>query len=164
MPSGFAFTMSRLLEYSNKEETMDRRFSITGFMALVVLLVSGCAEMPSIGGSDALMKMLTSKLGVTETQAKGGVGSELTLAKEKLPSADVNALAKTIPGSDTYMKAAKDLGAVNGLVGDKAGLESAFQRLGMKSGMVDKFSGLLSDFVGKMGGEPVKNALAAVLK
>ena len=29
---------------------------------------------------------------------------------------------------------------------------------------VDKFSGLLSDFAGKMGGESVKNALAAVLK
>jgi hypothetical protein len=155
--------MSRLLKYS-KEGAMHYRLSIISVMASVVFLMSGCADMPSMGGSDVLMKMLTSKLGVTETQAKGGVGSELTLAKEKLPSADFNALTKTIPGSDTYMKAAKDLGAVTGPVGDKAGLESAFQRLGMNSGMVDKFSGLLSDFVGKMGGEPVKNALAAVLK
>ena len=112
-----------------------------------------------MGGSDALMKMITSQLGVTKNQAMGGVGSELTLAKEKLPSTDFNALSKAIPGSDTYMKAAKDLGAVTGPVGDKAGLQSAFQRLGMQSGMVDKFSGLLSDFAGKMGGDPVKNAL-----
>jgi hypothetical protein len=62
------------------------------------------------------------------------------------------------------MKAAKDSGAVTGPVGDKAGLHSAFQRLGMQPGMVDTFSGVLSDFAGKMGGEPVKDALAAVLK
>ncbi len=123
-----------------------------------------CAQMQSMGGSDALMKLLTSQLGVTQNQAKGGVGSELTLAKEKLPSGDFNALAKAIPGSDSYMKAAKDLGAVTGPIGDKAGLQSAFQRLGMNSGMVDKFSGVLTDFVGKMGGDPVKSALAAVLK
>ncbi|HJR76285.1 MAG TPA: DUF2780 domain-containing protein [Nitrospiraceae bacterium] len=133
-------------------------------IVVVAFLFSGCAEMQSMGGSDALMKLLTNQLGVTENQAKGGVGSELTLAKEKLASGDFNALAKAIPGTDSYMKAAKDLGAVTGPVGDKAGLQSAFQRLGMQPGMVDKFSGVLSDFAGKMGGEPVKNALAAVLK
>jgi hypothetical protein len=133
-------------------------------IALASFFFFGCAEMQSMGGSDALMKLVTSQLGVTQNQAMGGVGSELTLAKEKLPSGDFNALAKAIPGTDSYMKAAKDLGAVTGPVGDKAGLQSAFQRLGMNSGMVDKFSGLLSDFAGKMGGDPVKNALAAVLK
>jgi hypothetical protein len=30
--------------------------------------------------------------------------------------------------------------------------------------MVGKFSGLLADYAGKVGGEPVKNALAARLK
>ena len=136
----------------------------TAAMVLASFFFFGCAQMQSMGGSDALMKLVTSQLGVTQNQAMGGVGSELTLAKEKLPSGDFNALAKAIPGSDSYMKAAKDLGAVTGPVGDKAGLQSAFQRLGMNSGMVDKFSGLLSDFAGKMGGDPVKSALAAVLK
>lgn len=138
--------------------------SMRAAVVLVTCLVSGCAELQSMGGSDALMKLVTSQLGVTQNQAMGGVGSELTLAKEKLPSEDFSALAKAVPGADSYMKAAKDLGAVTGPVGDKAGLLAAFQRLGMESAMVDKFSGLLSDFVGKMGGEPVKNALAAVLK
>ena len=143
---------------------MLNKLSMTPAVVLVAFLVSGCAEMQSMGGSDALMKMITSQLGVTNNQAMGGVGSELTLAKEKMSSMDFNALSKAVPGSDTYMKAAKDLGAVTGPIGDKAGLQSAFQRLGMQSGMVDKFSGLLSDFAGKMGGDPVKNALAAVLK
>jgi uncharacterized protein VcgC/VcgE DUF2780 len=141
---------------------MLNKLSMTPAVVLMAFLVSGCAGMT--GGSDQLMKMITSQLGVTNNQAMGGVGSQLTLAKEKMGSMDFNALTKAIPGSDTYMKAAKDLGAVTGPVGDKAGLQSAFQRLGMQSGMVDKFSGLLSDFAGKMGGDPVKSALAAVLK
>jgi len=143
---------------------MLNKLSMRAAVVLVTVLLSGCAELQSMGGSDALMKLVTSQLGVTQNQAMGGVGSELTLAKEKLPSGDFNALAKAVPGSDSYMKAAKDLGAVTGPVGDKAGLQAAFQRLGMESGMVDKFADLLSDFAGKMGGEPVKNALAAVLK
>ena len=155
----------RFIERSNEDgNAMLNKLFLISTVLFSTLLMAGCAEMQSMGGSDVLMKMLTSQLGVTSDQAKGGVGSELTLAKEKLPSTDFNALAKAIPGSDTYMKAAKDLGAVTGPFGDKAGLQSAFQRLGMQSGMVDKFSGLLSDFAGKMGGEPVKNALAAVLK
>jgi hypothetical protein len=141
---------------------MLKKMAIALAGVLVASLSTGCAGMT--GGSDQLMKMITSKLGVTNNQAMGGVGSELTLAKEKLSSMDFNALAKSIPGSDTYMKTAKDLGAVTGPIGDKAGLQSAFQRLGMQPGMVDKFSGLLSDFAGKTGGDSVKNALAAVLK
>jgi hypothetical protein len=62
------------------------------------------------------------------------------------------------------MKTAKDLGAVTGPIGDKAGLISSFSKLGMGSDMVGKFSVVLSDFVGKAGGEPVKNILAAVLR
>ena len=143
---------------------MLNKLSTTAAMALTSFLFFGCAEMQSLGGSDALMKLITSQLGVTQNQAKGGVGSELTLAREKLPSGDFNTLARAIPGSDQYMKAAKDLGAVTGPINDKAGLQSAFQRLRMEPGMVDKFDGLLSDFAGKMGGDPVKNALAAVLK
>jgi len=126
--------------------------------------MSGCAEMQSMGLTDPLIKTLTSQLNVTADQAAGGVGSMLTLAKEKLSGMDFAALTKLIPRSDTYMKTAKDLGAVTGPVGDQAGLTSSFSKLGMGSDMVGKFSSVLSDFVGKAGGEPAKNLLAAALK
>lgn len=126
-------------------------------------ILSGCAEMQAMGLTDPLVKMLTSQLSVTSDQARGGIGSMLTLAKEKLSGMDFTALTKLIPGSDTYMQAARDLGAVAGPIGDKASLTSSFSKLGMGSEMVGKFSGVLSDFVGKAGGEPAKNLLAAVL-
>ena len=127
------------------------------FLVLVALLHSGCGGMQSMGGADVLTGLLTNQLGVTSNQATGGVGSILSLAKERLSGMDFTALTKLIPGADTYMKTARDLGAVTGPVGDRAGLTAAFARLGMGADMVPKFTQILSDFVGKAGGAPASN-------
>jgi hypothetical protein len=140
---------------------------VLGFgVALIVMTVmlSSCAQMQSMGLTDPLISMLTGQLNVSADQAQGGVGSMLSLAKEKLSGMDFNALTKLIPGADSYMNTAKNLGAVTGPVGDKAGLTSSFSKLGMGSDMVGKFSGVMSDFLGKAGGEPAKNLLASVLR
>lgn len=133
-------------------------------LIMVAFLHVGCAEMQTSGVTNALTQLLTSQLGVTSNQATGGVGSVLSLAKEKLPSMDFNTLTKFIPGSDGFMKAAKDLGAVTGPIGDQAGLHSAFSRLGMGQDMVPKFSQTMSDFVGKTGGDQAKELLVSVMK
>ena len=126
-------------------------------LVLTALLHGGCGGMQSMGATDILTGLLTNQLGVTSNQAMGGVGSILSLAKERLSSMDFMALTKLIPSADTYMKTAKDLGAVTGPIGDRAGLTSAFSRLGMGSDMVPKFTQILSDFVGKAGGQPASN-------
>ena len=133
-------------------------------LMVTAFLWSGCALFESMGGTNALTSLLSQQLGVTTNQAAGGTGSVLSLAKEKLPGADFSSLSKLIPGSDSLMQSAKDLGAVTGPVKDKAGLEAAFSRLGMGNEMVPKFSQVISDFVGKAGGEPAKNLLAMVMK
>jgi hypothetical protein len=120
--------------------------------------------MDTKGMTDPLVKILTSQLDVTANQAKGGVGSTLSLAKEKLNGADFDSLTKYIPQTDTYMKAAKDLGAVTGPINDQAGLQAAYKKLGMGSDMVGKFSKVLTDFVGNAGGEPAKNLLSSLMK
>jgi hypothetical protein len=126
-------------------------------LILTALLHSGCAGMQSMGATDVLTGLLTNQLGVTSNQAMGGVGSILSLAKERLSSINFTTLSQLIPGADTYMQTARDLGAVKGPVGDRAGLTSAFSRLGMGSDMVPKFTQILSDFVGKAGGQPASN-------
>ena len=136
---------------------MWQRRSWVSLLMLTAVLHWGCAEMQSMGGTDILTKLLTSQLGVTSNQAMGGVGSILSLAKERLSGMDFTTLTKLIPGADTYMKTAKDLGAVTGPIGDRAGLTSSFQRLGMSSDMVPRFTQILSDFVGKAGGQPASN-------
>ena len=136
---------------------MWQRQSWGSLLILTALLHWGCAGMQSMGGTDVLTGLLTNQLGVTSNQAMGGVGSILSLAKERLSGMDFTALTKLIPGADTYMKTAKDLGAVTGPVGDRAGLTAAFSRLGMGADMVPKFTQVLSDFVGKAGGQPASN-------
>jgi hypothetical protein len=133
------------------------RRSMFWLLILTALLHWSCAEMQSMGGADVLTKLLTNQLGVTSNQAVGGVGSILSLAKERLSSMDFATVSQLIPGADTYMKSAKDLGAVTGPIGDRAGLTNAFSRLGMGSDMVPKFTQILSDFVGKAGGQPASN-------
>jgi hypothetical protein len=138
-------------------------------MTVVVLVLTaflhwGCAEMQSMGVTDALTQMLTSQLGVTTNQASGGVGSILSLAKQKLPAMDFSTLTKLIPGSDTFMKAASDLGAVTGPIVDQPGLNSAFSRLGVGGDMVPKFFQTMSDFVGQSGGDSARNLPAAVIR
>jgi hypothetical protein len=54
------------------------------------------------------------------------------------------------------------LGGAN--IGDKAGLQSAFSKLGMTPDMVNKFAPIVTDYVGKAGGEQARNLLAGVLK
>jgi hypothetical protein len=131
------------------------------FIVLMAMLSSGCTQMQSMGQStgatDTLTKLLTSQLGVTSNQAMGGTGSILSLAKERLSSMDFATLTGLIPGADTFMQTARSLGAVTGPVGDRAGLTTAFSRLGMGSDMVPKFTHMLSDFVGKAGGPPASN-------
>jgi len=141
-------------------------YRILAFAVCLVaaVVMPGCAEMKSMGGdSSGLTSLLTKQLGVTDTQASGGVGSMLKLAQEKLAAGDFDKIAKAIPGSDKYLASAKQLlGGAN--VGDKAGLQSAFSKLGMSPSMVDKFTPIVTQFVGGTGGEQAKNLLASVLK
>ena len=141
-------------------------YRLLAFAACLVVAASmpGCSQVQSMAGdSSGLTSLLTKQLGVTDTQATGGVGSMLKLAQEKLAAGDFDKIAKAIPGSDKYLASAKQLlGGAN--VGDKAGLQSAFSKLGMSPSMVDKFTPIVTQFVGGTGGEQAKNLLASVLK
>lgn len=143
---------------------MHRSIVLTGVLVCAFLAGSGCAGMDTKGMTDPLVKILTSQLDVTANQAKGGLGSTLTLAKEKLQAPDFESLTKYVPGTETYMQAAKDLGAVTGPIKDQAGLETAYSKLGMGWEKVGKFSKVLSDYVGASGGEQAQSLLTSLMK
>ncbi|MDF0643083.1 MAG: DUF2780 domain-containing protein [Nitrospira sp.] len=143
---------------------MHRSIVLTGFLVCAFLVGSGCSGIETKGVTDPLVKILTHQLDVTANQAKGGLGSTLTLAKEKLTAPDFETLTKYVPGTETYMKAAKDLGAVTGPINDRAGLEAAYSKLGMSWDKVGKFSKVLSDFVGSAGGEQAQGFLTSMMK
>ena len=142
---------------------MQRRLFIAATLLLAALL-AGCESMKSMTGSSSdLTGLLTKQLGVTETQASGGVGSMLQLAQEKLTSGQFDSVAKAIPGSQKYLDSAKQL-LGGGKVGDAGGLKSAFSKLGMSPDMVDQFKPVVTNYAGQLGGPEVKTLLESVLK
>ena len=131
---------------------------------MISALLPGCAQMQSMTGQSAdITTLLTKQLGVTDAQAGGGVGAMLKLAQEKLSAGDFDQIAKAIPGADKYLANAKQLlGGAN--IGNKAGLQGAFSKLGMSPSMVDQFIPIVTQFVGQTGGEQAKTLLAGALK
>lgn len=114
-----------------------------------------------------LLPSLTRQLGVTETQAAGGVGSLLQAAQGSLGKDDFAALSGYIPDAGTLMKAAPALGgsdsALGGLIktagqyGEAAKMASTvaaqFQALGLDPAMVGKFISVMQSFLQSSGGQ-----------
>lgn len=145
---------------------MNRRALLLSLSFLPLVSHAQLGDMKSMAGAlkDPLVGMLTSKLGINENQARGGIGSYLTLAKEKLAKGDFDKLASLVPGAATYMESAKKLGAVAGPVGNLAGLNSSLGKLGMQPDTVAKFTPTVTDYIGKVGGSSVTNMLGGILK
>jgi len=105
--------------------------------------------------SGDLIGMLTSQLGVTDTQASGGVGSILSYAQKELPSNDYTTLASAIPNASSLLSMAPKtnnaLGALSSLGGSSssgmAALASQFSSLGLNSSMVSQFVPVILDYL-----------------
>lgn len=125
-----------------------------------------------------LLDLLTSQLGISEDQAKGGAGALFNLAKEQLGSDDFRGIAKAIPGMDDLLSAAPDaggfgaamggltamLGGKNQKLGGLASLAGIFKGLGLEMDMIGKFVPVMLSFVQAKGGEEIKEILASVLR
>jgi hypothetical protein len=122
-----------------------------------------------------LIDLLTKGLGVNETQAQGGAGLLLKLAKDNLGAGDFSKVTAAVPEVDSLVKAApsSDGGMLGGLgkmfgggsgLGDLASLGVGFSKLGLDTGMVGKYIPIILQFVQNKGGEGVKGILEQVLK
>jgi hypothetical protein len=145
---------------------MHRRILLVALVLAPLLQASAENSVTSLLGSAAgnsLMGMLTSKLGVTQDQAEGGVGSMLKLAQEKLSKNDYDKVAKVIPGASGYVDKAKGLGAFTGALGNRQGLTGALGKLGISQETANQFIPVVESFVSKAGGSKVGNLLKAAL-
>ncbi|WP_263261492.1 DUF2780 domain-containing protein [Pseudomonas sp. RIT-PI-S] len=118
-----------------------------------------------------LLNTLGSQLHITPTQAIGGTGAMLGLAKNQLPQAQYSELSKSVPGLDS-LSGSNALGGLVGLSGlmgkadsNKASalnnaltnvkttqdMNSAFSQLGMNSGMVTQFAPIILQYLGQQG-------------
>lgn len=152
---------------------MHRRILVPALL-LAALALSSCASTSTSdtaaaatkalsGDSSSILGLLTGSLGVTQKQAEGGLGSMLKLAQEKLAAGDFDQIAAVIPGAQKYLDTAKTLNAFAGNIGNLAGLQSAFGKLGISPTTAAKFVPTVTDFVTKVGGPEVGNLLKGAL-
>jgi hypothetical protein len=146
---------------------MKRRTLLTVLALLPLAVHAQTPALPSSVSSalkSPLMGALTSQLGVSEDQARGGIGSYLTLLQEKLGKGDFDKIASLVPGASGYLESAKKLGAVTGPLKNLQGLNGALGKLGMNADTVAKFTPLVSNYLGKAGGPTVQQMLAGALQ
>lgn len=114
-----------------------------------------------------LLPLLTQSLGVSDTQASGGMGSILQAGQTLLSNSEFATLAKAIPGAETLMQAAPLVKEANsGSLMDKAmnmasgyspeakagtQLVSQFKSLGMGPEMIPKFSDVGVEYLQQKG-------------
>ncbi|HPD17852.1 MAG TPA: DUF2780 domain-containing protein [Planctomycetota bacterium] len=129
-----------------------------------------------------LIGTLKSQLGVTDDQAKGGLGALLRVAREKLGQAEFAKVEEQVPGAGQMADAAPRAegsgglaGALGGLagalgsgsaggLGKLAGLAAIFSKLGLDPAMIGKFvQTILAALQGK-GAADARDALSSTLK
>ena len=147
---------------------MQRRILLAA-LGMLPLIVRAQTPPSSLGGLTSTMKnpllgALTGQLGLSEDQARGGIGSYLTLLQEKLGKGDFDQIAALVPGAAGYLDSAKKLGAVTGPLKNLQGLNGALGKLGMNADTVAKFTPLVTNYLGKLGGPTVQKLLAGALK
>ena len=138
-------------------------------------LIGWITYTPIYAGEMSLADLLSSQLGVTKNQAEGGAGSIFQLAKQNLSVEDFASIAKAVPGIDQMMGAApkmegssSSLGKMSSMMGSNklggmAALTSSFEKLGLSTDMVNKFTPIILDYVQNKGGEHAMNLLKSAL-
>jgi len=138
------------------------------------LILAGCSTTETASQAanglkgDPLMSVLTNStgggLGLSETQAAGGLGSVMSLAGSKLPAADYAALGKALPNADKYMAAAQNAGVLTDPITDVEHFNSAMRKLGITPDKTSRMLGEVRDYVAKVGGSPAESTLASLWK
>lgn len=125
-----------------------------------------------------LIKLLTENLGVSSSQAEGGTGLLLDLAKKQLGGDDFSKISSAIPNADSLIKNIPKasglggmLGGLGGMLGGKAGglgnmaaLAGGFSKLDMDGDMIKKFVPVIMSYLKEQGGGDLEGILGKVMK
>jgi hypothetical protein len=134
---------------------------------------------PERAGQDImkeLIDMLTSKLGISGTQAEGGAAVLFKAARDKLGGAEFDQLLGGVPGLTDLLKKAPAsggglgglLGGLAGAVGGNAGLISTifqgFGKLGLTVEDARRFAPVIMEFLRTQVGPEVASRLERTLR
>jgi hypothetical protein len=126
---------------------------------------------------DDLIKRLTKELGVSKSQAQGGLVALLRAGRQNMARADFDEFVRDIPGADELLRKAPPpstlsslAGGLGSLLGGRsspgrwAGLAASFTELGVDLDTAKKFGPIVIDYVRHHGGEAIVDKMKAALK
>ncbi len=134
---------------------------------LLCLLLPLQAAAQTASDSSALTNAIVSGLGVSESQASGGLGSLFNLAKSTLGNEQFAGLAQSVPGMDQLLNAApavegagKSLGGLSSALGNygdsiKGASEvySQFKSLGLDASAIPQYVDVTNTYLQSTGGQ-----------
>jgi len=126
---------------------------------------------------DDLIRKLSKDLGVSRTQARGGLIALLRAGQQNLDRADFEEFIADIPGADKLLEDAPPPSALSSLAGGLgsllggrnspgrwAGLAASFTELGINLGTAKKFGPIVIEHMREHGGENLVDKVRAALK
>ena len=115
--------------------------------------------------SSGLLSLLTSNLGVSNSQAMGGASAILTKAATNMTQADVNSLTSALPSISSLITTSSQSGQnMLGSLVSNTSLSSQFSALGMDGSMVAKFIPIILEFINTEAGSSIMKSVQSALK
>jgi hypothetical protein len=128
-------------------------------------LLSSTATTKSTTEQSSLLNLLTSNLGVSNSQAVGGASAILTKAATNMSQADVSSLTSAIPSISSLITTSSQSGQnMLGSLVSNTSLSSQFSALGMDGSMVAKFIPIILEFINTEAGSTIMNSVQSALK
>jgi hypothetical protein len=129
---------------------------------LVALLIAP-QHVQAAAPGQSIVPLLQERLGMTETQVRGGLGALLVFARERLTKQDFDYLAETIPNADRIMQEIKLRGVVNGPIDNKDDYEAALSNLGIGQPLASQFAPAVLESLAATGHTRERDILARVI-
>jgi hypothetical protein len=138
-----------------------RRTLLIAAGAAVLLLAP--LDLPAAAPGQSILQLLQDRLGLSETQVRGGLGALLVFIRERLTKQDFDDLAETIPNANRIMQDVKLRGVVTGPLDDMADYEKTLSNLGIGQPLASQFAPAVVQALGETGHTRERDILARVI-
>lgn len=156
-PAAQAFNFGSLLGGKDSEANQ-------AAVTAVAEAVTGVKPTTATTGSalvDGLIGTLSEQLGISRTQAVGGLTALVGYASNNLPAEYGNQIKQMFPSMTSGSTGGNLLGSLMGNFNSMESVNNAFGGLGMEAGMVDQFTPVIESYIGNSVGNPeLVNALS----
>ena len=112
---------------------------------------------------NSLVDTISSSLGVTNTQATGGITALLGSASTNMSKEDTDALTTKVPALSSFMGSDSSTSSMLTSLASNATVQEQFSALGLDASMVAKFTPIILNFINSEAGTTLMNIVKTAL-